>query len=118
MIRGKFSQDADPRTGGRKKDKEFIDSENHTETNAHCSGKQHDHVDETGNPHEEETRMVNDKFRFDKEMTNVKWHRSYRDDYAPQEPEVSKTQLFVRHLPADMDENGVRNMFGKFGPIE
>ncbi|KAF4659286.1 ELAV-like protein 1, variant 2 [Perkinsus olseni] len=41
-----------------------------------------------------------------------------RDDYAPQEPEVSKTQLFVRHLPADMDENGVRNMFGKFGPIE
>ncbi|KAF4698192.1 hypothetical protein FOZ62_004486, partial [Perkinsus olseni] len=36
-----------------------------------------------------------------------------RDDYAPQEPEVSKTQLFVRHLPADMDENGVRNMFGK-----
>ncbi|KAF4658101.1 hypothetical protein FOL46_007118 [Perkinsus olseni] len=28
------------------------------------------------------------------------------------------TQVFVRHLPADMDENGVRNMFGKFGPIE
>ncbi|EER07756.1 RNA-binding protein, putative [Perkinsus marinus ATCC 50983] len=28
------------------------------------------------------------------------------------------TQLFIRHLPPDMDENGVRNMFGKFGPIE
>ncbi|EER07755.1 RNA-binding protein, putative [Perkinsus marinus ATCC 50983] len=47
------------------------------------------------------------------------WGSSYeqRDDYAPQ-GEASKTQLFIRHLPPDMDENGVRNMFGKFGPIE
>ncbi|KAF4664841.1 hypothetical protein FOL47_004916 [Perkinsus chesapeaki] len=29
-----------------------------------------------------------------------------------------KTQIFVRHLPESMDESAVRNMFGKFGPIE
>ncbi|KAF4658102.1 hypothetical protein FOL46_007118 [Perkinsus olseni] len=38
--------------------------------------------------------------------------------YAPPTAPPPQTQVFVRHLPADMDENGVRNMFGKFGPIE
>ncbi|KAF4664839.1 hypothetical protein FOL47_004914 [Perkinsus chesapeaki] len=47
------------------------------------------------------------------------WGPSYeqRDDYAST-LDLSRTQIFVRHLPESMDESAVRNMFGKFGPIE